>query len=181
MPGLLIRPIEILNKELRDLFGIDTVTGDPIWRVVWSEDQYEKRLVKFSDGGIEYIHPVIEKRKKYTYIKDRFILEQLVLVPELQQAELAGKKISYECLWTFEDNKGNPLPPKLEACQLIINTVNAVKGKSSLAKYVDNSEEPDVKKARLKKIHEELFGNETNVGDALAYKTGVVNPYQKES
>jgi hypothetical protein len=51
------------------------------------------------------------------------------------------------------------------------------------AKYKDPEADPVTgaleRQARLDAVQESLFGNETDVGDALAYKTGVT--VQKES
>jgi len=48
-----------------------------------------------------------------------------------------------------------------------------------LRKYVETDETKD---DRVSKLQNELFGNETAVGDALAYKEGVSVPsnYKKE-
>lgn len=169
-----MEPVETINQRLADTFGIETDSNLPIWRIVWSEDQTEKRQSDYTETGVFLLTPRILEFKKYPYIKERFILERLVLVPEFQQKELCGVKKSYEPLFTFENRKGEFLPPKWEVCEIVIDSVLAVQGKSSLAKYLDN---PDPERAdEIKGIYEELFGNETDVTDALAYKEGVTVP-----
>lgn len=179
--------IESINKQLVDLFGVDTVTGTPIWRVVWSEKQIEKRWGTYDDytpSGI-FIRTVTEVREvpKYRqWIQNKYVLERLTVIPEINMAELPTQKLSYEPIYVFETKKGEYLPPKIEAAKFIIDSLYAAMGKSCMAKYVDEeANNPiEVKEQRVAKLHEELFGNETEVGDALAYREAIVNPYQKE-
>ena len=172
----LAEPIESLNQQLRDLFGIDTVTGLSIWRIVWADDQKEKRKSKYTEAGIELLYPVVIQVPKYPHITERFILEKLEVLSEKSRAELADGKISYEPKWTFESNAGAYLPPRLDVCQIVIHTMNFAQygNKSGLAKYKDD---PDGDKLKsIERISQELFGNETVVTDALRYKEGVVVP-----
>lgn len=181
--GLLIKnsnSVERLNKQLIDLYGVDTVTGDAIYRVAWSE-YTEKRITRFTETGIELLHPQLIERRKYSYIHNKWVLENLVLVPEWQQYELAGAKISYEPLMPFE-RKGEAIMPSLQACQFIIDAIRSVSRKTNLAKYVeDDGNGLQAKLKEAAKLYEELFGNETDVTDALSTGSAVINPYQKES
>jgi hypothetical protein len=150
--------------------------NSPIYRIVWSDDQFETREVTSSDAGIQYLTPIFKEVPKYRhYIQHKYILEKFVEVPEQQQKELAGKKVNYEPLWTFEDRFGNALIPKWEVCELVIHTVQAAMGRSSLFKYVDPDSIDPVEKRqeRIEKLEKEMFGNETNTGDALAHGFGV--------
>lgn len=172
--------LDSINQGLRERYGIDTLTGLPIWRVVWSDDQFEKRYGTFDDitsAGI-YIRTVTEVREvpKYKqWIQQKYILERLVVVPEHQQKELADAKMSYEIIWTFEDAAGRYLPPVLRACEFIINTVYAAQyGTHNLKKYEDteNSQEAalEQKKKRVDGIVEELWGDQSSLGGTT--KTG---------
>lgn len=176
----LTESIESINRQLVDLFGIDTVTGMPIWRVVWAEDQFEKRKVDCV-SGIQLSYPIVKELPKYEWIKERWILERLVLIPEVNQDELPASKLSYECIWKFEDANGNFLPPTVWACKFVIDTVYAALDKAGLAKYKEETETYETKRERVKTIEKELFGNETSVGDALAHKHGIVVPGPKEN
>lgn len=169
--------VRYINNQLRSRYGIDTDTNRPMFRIVWSDDQTEKRLSKFTATGIELLHKEIVEFQKYKVIgvHERWILEQLVIVPEFQQEEL-GIKVSYEPLWVFQDKNGNPLPPRLDMCLFIVNTLYAAKGKKSLRNYVEEEQalnSPEATEARINKLQEELFGNETDTGDALAHRQGV--------
>lgn len=176
----LTEPIESINSQLRDSFGIDTLSGLPIWRVVWSEDPLEKRRMEVTETGVTLLYPEVREVKKYfDFTKDRFILEQLVLVPETNAADLPTSRISYEPMWIFETDKFVYLPPRFDACQLIIDTVYAAKGKDTLNKYKDpefgkdSQELLHMKRARVDKIQEELFGAESGLGGSIVHGEGV--------
>lgn len=175
--------IESINNQLISLFGIDTVTGDPIWRVVWSEDQYEKRLMDVDDKGNELLQPEVRLVPKYRqWIIEKYVLERLVVIPEVNREELADKKISYEPIFPFRDKNGNALPPRIDVCKIVIDTIYAAMGKSSLAKYKSGTEKELIERqASIKEIQDYLYGNESDVTDHLRYKTGVIVPGVKES
>ncbi len=165
-----------INRRLIDYFGTEIVTGLAIWRIVWSHDQIEKRLMNVSPNGVTLLEPQIFEIPKYRhYIHNKWILENLVLVPEFQQKEL-GTAVSYEPIFVFETNQGGFLPYKWEAAKFVIDTVNAAKGKQSMhAQYVDpdQSQPEEKREERISQLQEELFGNETNTTDALAHGQGV--------
>ena len=183
----LTEPVESINNQLIDLFGVDTLTGLPIWRIVWSADQYEKRLGTYDDYSpaglfIRTVTEVREVRKYSQWIIDKYVLERLVVVPEENQPELPMSKLSYEPIYVFQTSSGMYLPPRVDAAKFVIDAVYAAQGKGSLARYKD----PDAGLApdelvgkRTKEIdnlQEELFGNESYVGDALAHNEAIVVP-----
>jgi len=178
--------LDYINKQLIDFYGIDTDTGRPIWRVSYADDEYEIRYGTWRDITPEGIllREVTEARqvKKYPWLENRYVLEQLVIVPIADQRTLPSQRLSYEPLWIFEDKQLNYLPPRLDACKFIIDTVNAAKGKGNLAKYKDSTErlltEQD---ARQRVIHEQLFGDETNISDALSSGEAVTVPNNYET
>lgn len=174
----LTETVESINRQLIDLFGIDTITGLPIFRVVWSNNQLEKRLMDTTDTGIILLTPVVREVLKYKqWVRDKFILERLVLIPDVNQSELPAQKLSYEPLWVFQNSQGDPLPPALWACKFIIDTVYAAMGKRSLRKYVDVEEQNPVeeREKRIAMLTEELFGDESGLlgttitGETVAY------------
>ena len=171
-----MEPLTSLNQRLIDYFGLDTASSNPMFRVVWANDMVEKRMMDTLDSGVALLHPQIREVKKYSYLHDVHVLEQLVIVPDEQQKELAGVKTSYEPLWVYVDADGNPLPPKWEPTKLIIDTVHAALGRGGLKKYVDPDTSEGASEERITKLHDELFGNETEVGDALRYKEAIVVP-----
>lgn len=184
-------PIESLNRQLRDEYGADTVTGRAIYRIVWSEDQYEKRMSKFTPAGVELLQPEVQEFPKYKQWTrgPKFIMERLCYIDVVSgyADELTINKLSYEPVWTFMDNKYNALPPRWDVCKIIIDTIHAAMYHDhSLAKYAkgegSNDGSLEETQKRVAKIQEELFGNETSTGDALAHKEAVVVPrnYDKE-
>jgi hypothetical protein len=182
----LTEPIESINKQLVSLFGIDSDTGRPMFRVVSSWDQYEKRYTNVTKDGFQLLNPEVVELPKYDQrdldYKDCYILERLVVVPAFHHNEMV-EVMSYEPLWVFrgKDRMGNdvPVPPKTDACKMVIDTMYAALGKKSLVKYVDpesNSMEAiQEKQKRVDKLVEELFGDEsallgrTITGEAVAY------------
>lgn len=168
-----MEPLFVINKRLTDYYGADTFTNLPIWRIVWSHDQMEKRLMDVTDSGIHLLTPEIREVPKYRhYIHNKWILEKLVEVPEAQQKEICTS-VSYEPMFVFETGNGGFLPYKWEAAKFVIDTVNAAMGKQSMyAEYTDKETEEN-RQERIEKLQDELFGNETSTGDALAHGGGV--------
>lgn len=158
-----------------DHYGI-TIDGSPIFRVVWSEDQYEKRWTNYTDAGIELLEPEVREYPKYKqYIHEKYVLERLVIIDSTKINGSPVLNVTYEPLFTFEDTNKNYLPPRYKACKFIIDSLYAALGKQSLAKYKDElaTESVEEREIRLSQLQQELFGNETDTGDALAYKEGV--------
>jgi hypothetical protein len=44
--------VKIINRRLKDIFGMDSVSGEAMWRVSWSNDQYEKRLTNYTPENV---------------------------------------------------------------------------------------------------------------------------------
>lgn len=180
----LAEKIETINNQLISLFGVDTLTGKAMYRVVWSHDQFEKRLTEYTDEGLQLLHPEVRLLPKYRqWADERYILEHLVLIPDGSE-ELTVMKQSYEPLYVFMDRQENYAPPSIELAKLVIDCVLAATGKESLGpKYSDPDATLETQEARVDSLYKELYGNETPVTDALAYKEGVTVPsnYKKES
>lgn len=181
----LAEDIATINLQLRTLYSIDIGSNKPIFRVVWSNDELETRVGEWNDYDVNknLIRTVTGGRlvPKYLHKKDRYILERLVAVPAVNKDELGGKQVSYEPLWVFEnaDNESY-LPPRIDIAQFIINTMlEAVNRPKGFKRYLSNEAENfgllggTNKHEKLKKIKEQLFGNETPITDALMAKRGV--------
>lgn len=184
----LAEPVESINKQLVDLFGIDTTSSQPMFRVVWSEDQYELRQIDMTDTGIQLLSSIVRTMPKYRqWITEKYVLERLVVVPLESIPELAGVKLSYEPLWVFKTKDNTYIPPTLWACKFVIDTLYAALGKQSMAKYIDEeSKNPaEEKEKRIDRLTEELFGDEsfllgrTITGEAMAMPQSYKSP-QKE-
>lgn len=175
--------IKTINRQLQSHFGIDTDSMNQMWRVVWSDDQYEKRMTDRTNAGIILLIPEIRELPKYQWIRARWVLENLVLVPEFQQIELAGITKSYEPMWTFSNANGEAVAPTFEACKFIIDSVNAAKGKGTLVKYADPDKEHPLEKQmeRIIKLEHELFGDESGLEGKTFKGEGVVVPQTYQS
>jgi len=182
----LTEQIETINRQLVDHFGIDTINGLPMWRVVWSEDQFEKRLMDRTDSGVVLLVPEVRQVPKYRqWITKKYVLERLVLVPEVSQGELPSSKLSYEPIWPFQDGRQNYLPPQFEVCKIVIDTMYAALGKKSLANYKDpdaDCVDPEIflakQRAKIDKLTEEMFGDESSFGGALVHGEGIAMPQE---
>lgn len=170
--------LEVLNKRLLNYYG-KADDNRSIYRIVWANEQTEKRYGTYDDySGDIYLRTVTEVREcpKYPYLKDLYVLEQLVIVPEQNAREL-GVKVSYEPLFSFQDKAGFPLPPKWEAAKWVIDVTKAAKNDGSMrAKYIDPliNQSPEERQMEIDKIKEALFGNESPVGDALSNKESTI-------
>lgn len=176
--------IETINYRLKRDYGFFEHTYNQLWRVVYSHDQFEKRLITHSDEGFELLEPIVITVPKYRQWADNFyILERALPVPEFVESDLADKW-SYEPVWIFKDKNNNPLPPLWEVCQIVINQVYKNSAQAIGAKYKDPLNDladpkiaKEVKQARIDNLKQQLFGNETDTTDALTYKSGVVVPH----
>jgi hypothetical protein len=163
--------IESINEKLLNHYGTE-FGNSPRFRVVFSEDQYEKRFTDYTDEGFELLTPEVRLLPKYKqWIREKYILERLV--PVIGETDLLTK-VSYEPAWVFQDKRGNYLPPFFEGCKHVIESIYSVMDKAGcFTKYKDKNISPEERAIELKKVENELFGNETEVGDHLAYGTGV--------
>lgn len=164
-------PIEDINRKLLEEFGTE-FSGSPRFRVVFSEDQFEKRLTDCTDEGFQLLHPEVRLLPKYKqWVKAKYILERLV--PVVGETDLVSK-ISYEPAWIFQDKNGNYLPPFFEGCKFVIESMYmAIGKKDTFTKYKDKNISKEEREAALKKVEDELFGNETNITDDLHTGSGV--------
>lgn len=174
-------PYEVkrINSLLIDHFGLDSSTGQAIWRVVFSDDQYEKRLMPTTDEGLLLVKPEVRLVPKYKqWIPHMWVLEQLVVVPDININELPVAKLSYEPLFPFHDRFGNSTRPKFESCKFVIDTINAAKGKKPLKLHnpegETTEEQIEATRNRVDRIVQDIFGDETDVSDHLTRQTGVV-------
>ncbi len=165
-----LEKVEDINRQLLDSFGIDTISGQAMWRVVWSDDQFEKRLTEYSDSGVKLLYPEVRELPKYRqWIPSKFVLERLVLVPDASMPELPTSKLSYEPIYIFENANGYPLPPRFDACQFAIQCVYSAQGKGYVEVYKDpeaglNTKQLlEQKNDRLNELENSLFGDESGL------------------
>lgn len=167
----LIESIESINENLISDFGTFS-DGRPNFRVVFSDDQYEKRWTDRTDEGFQLLQPEVRLLPKYKqFIHQKYILERLV--PAGPGTDLV-EKTTYEPAWVFQDANQNYLPPRFDMCKFVVDSIMAAMDKAGThPKYRDPDIDPQVRKKRVEDMEKELFGNETPAGDALAYGSGV--------
>jgi len=162
--------IESINYKLEKEFG-KHIDGRPNFRVVWSEDQYEKRWTSFTDEGFELPQRIVKELPKYKqYVHEKFILERLL--PVIGESDLI-EKTSYEPAWVFQDKDGIYLPPFFDGCKFVVEAILEQMGHKGHVKYKDPNVSEEERLIHLNEVEKELFGNETSVGDALAHGYGV--------
>jgi hypothetical protein len=184
MPEL-VESIERLNYQLERNYG--KFSELPVWRIVWSEDAREQRKGTFTytdnSGNFLKEEEGIREVKKYPYIKERYVLERVLPVPEMNRDQLVTP-LSYEPVFIFENKNREYLPPRWEVCHLVIEGIMKVTAQRMGYTYKEPSSEEQLyeKSERIKRIHEELFGNDTDTTDLLGAKEGIVVPHpMKES
>jgi len=178
--------IQTLNERLRSLFGFFSHTANPLWRIVFSFDEFEKRWVTHTPEGFNLTSPIIALRPKYrNYINPpAFVLERAMEIPPFANTDLV-EKFSYEPVWVFKDARGNNLPPIWPAIKLIIESVNSKSARSVGAKYKDPEigdtpeETLELQNAALDKLANELFGESSDIADSLHYKNAVIVPHKQ--
>lgn len=161
-----------INEKLAREFGY--IDGRlPKYRVVFSDDEKEKRKVQHTPEGIELLYPqVVEKYKYRHYIQGKYILEKFS--PIMGETDLI-EKYSYEPLWVFRDKDGNYLPPKFWPCKFLIEYMyHREKLAQSYMQYKENPME--VLEQEIKEVEEMLFGDENSTLDSLTYKEGIIVP-----
>lgn len=178
--------IETLNKRLRSEYGFFSHTAEPLWRIVFSHDEFEKRWVTHTPEGFVLAQPVVSIRPKYrSYINPpAFILERAMDIPPFAKTDLV-EKYSFEPVWVFKDSKGNNLPPIWPAIRMIIDSVMTKAAGTVGAKYKDPREglSPEdlveYDNQELDKLANELFGESSDIADSLHYKAGIVVPHKQ--
>jgi len=166
----IVESIEVLNKRLEDFYG-KFDTGDPNFRIVWADDQFENVLSPYTDTGILLNTPIVQRKPKYGYLKHLYVLEKLLPVPELNQLEL-GKRVSYEPFWAFVDVSGHPVPPVWTQIKLMIDHVFEVMN-STPAPYKPEDMSEEALEEKAKAMEALLFGNESKIGDSLSHGSAV--------
>lgn len=121
--------IHLINQRLKDLYGVDFL-NQPTYKVVWSEDEIEKRFSYFEDyvpGTNILLRRVQEVRevKKYNFLEPQYVLEKLFVnrhnTEILDNKTLNPLACTYEPLWCFGHEKnGKARIPVWRAVELLI-------------------------------------------------------------
>jgi hypothetical protein len=177
--------VEDINKRLKENYGRFSTTDMPLYRVVWSDDQLEKRWTWLTKEGLELNYPEVREYQKYKqWAAHVYFLERLLVRPPTGNEEgMPVEEVGYEPVWCFMDHNQNPLPPIYEVCEIVIESILTAAAKAigmtRNPKYRDpyagmNTDDvKEVNRNRIAKLEKDLFGNETPAGTAIAHGWGV--------
>jgi hypothetical protein len=167
-----VETVETINQRLIDHFG-RYLDGTPMFRVVWSSDQVEKRRTNLTPEGWELPYEIVREVKKYSYAQDRWILEKLTEVDDFQGQELVTK-LSHEPAWVFETKKGDYLPLNWLAVDFVVKRILKMLDPDD---FVETEKEtPEARRRKAAETYAALWGNESETTDAMRYKEGIVVP-----
>lgn len=115
-----------INNFLKGIAKVPLRDTEPIFRLVWSEDQFELRRGTFNEFyGKIFLREVtgVRQVRKYNYIHEKWVLEQWYPPQFCNQEELPeSRRGSYEPIYVFQDKRGNALPVKKAVIEYIIHT-----------------------------------------------------------
>jgi hypothetical protein len=174
--------IKLINKFLESNYGRSS-DNKPKFRVVWSEDLTEVRRGIF--------HPLqvietIERRPKYSYIKDKFILEFYTLAfPEIFGRALQHSKDTimsgdnYEPLRVFMTKKREYIKPDIEICKLFcdqfIEMINRPEGRR-LTNKIATYDDVEAMRKEIQKFEDMLNADDSDLLQKFRYQEAVVLP-----
>lgn len=160
--------LQSINRRLIEFYGI-SLSGQAIFKLVWSGDVTEKQDGEHHEfdasGKLLRIFKGIKEVPKYqnTGVFDRYVLE--TFAPNGQD--------DYEPVFVFQTSDRKFLPPAWKAIEMICYAWVNKNNKDAKPKEVTQEEEREMSEAG---IFEELFGNETDVSDAMKAGSGIALP-----
>lgn len=181
--------VKLINKSLVDQYG-KALDGTPKFRVVWSNDLYETRKGRFerhTEAGI-YLgsYEGIQKAPKYTYIRDKYILEVYTKAfPDvfggsiLQSSDIVKEGDFYEPLRVFQrkvNGKQEYLPPRWDVCKVICDSFVDLINRPRAQRITDEIVKADDKRqfdGEVAKFFDILTHEDSDILLALRDKEGV--------
>jgi hypothetical protein len=151
---------EVVNGYLRGGTKVP-LKEDPLFKLVWSNDEYELRTAKCAKFdahnnfiGWEY---KTDRLRKYSWIDQRWVLEQW-RPPEVAYNSELPESIngSYEPLYVFQDERYNSLPLRLDVIQFIVKCALAPEKSEQLRKSISLEARENKDKKAMKESLEVL-------------------------
>lgn len=167
--------VQLINQALEKKYK--TIDNRPLYRIVWSDKQFENRLGiyrDFTESGL-FIREIKEVRltKKYNYIKERWIFEKwgpgnLTANPETPDAVNGD----YIPVYVFEDKDGNFLPVTQKVVDFIIATLEgrAQKDDPKDMRYFEDKEVQNMEDSLMDHPN---FRTSGPTRDSVAYDKGL--------
>ena len=168
--------VEFINRWLMD--QEKKLNGEPIYRLVWSDDQTEIRSGTFNDfspSGL-YLRTVTETREcpKYSYIRERWVLEKWVPPEQSATHEIPSSMFgTYEPLYVFENSAGEYLAPNRRVVEFIINV------KRRQLDHMSPSDRAEFFEMQDQKAFQETYdslGNTSDIQSLLHSKEAITVP-----
>lgn len=169
---------EEANKILLDRYGLD-LHGKQKFRVVWSTEETEVRVGEFEEWyGEIFVRRLSGAREwpKYSYIEDKWILEELVPSnnPELLE------RLSYEPIYVFQDKHGNYLPLNIDAAHAVINAILSRPEFKPRTEKQDLYEENEKKEKEKKEFKSMLKSMDSEFERRIRNQELILNPLSSE-
>ena len=163
-----------INKQLVKQYGT-TADKRPIFRVILSDNQTEKRRSNYTGNGIFLgrWNTVVRETLKYPYLKGKYVLE--MYLPVHGNPELVTKT-TYEPLYVFQDKDGNPLPPLFKVAKYVIDSIKKEISSKSSEEDADKKKQ-DKEIANFIDYFEDI--GHTTIGSHIATGSGVFLPGDK--
>lgn len=174
--------VKLINKFLESNYG-RSLDNKPKFRLIWSEDLTEVRKGIF--------HPLqvietIERRPKYSYLKDKYILEFYTLAfPEIFGRALSHSKQvvmngdSYEPLRVFTTKKHEYVKPDIEICKIFcdrfIEMISRPEGRR-LTNRIATHDDVELMKREVEKFESILQMSDSDLLDKIRNKETVFLP-----
>jgi hypothetical protein len=159
--------VAAINDSLKHEYRV--LDGRPMYRIVWSDDELEKRIGTYCDyyGSIliREEHKCLREIKKYWYFtKPCWVLEKLVFLPheremyDLIKELVQARNGTYETVYKFINSKDEHLPVVHEIVEAILHTLHNPGHKLTQSDFdaIEKLEE----KAEMNMFEEELMENE---------------------
>lgn len=173
-----IKPEIVKINDWLAKFGGQSPHGLPMFRIVWSNDQYEFRKGTFNIfKGDLFLRTEIGTRlvRKYNYIHERWILEKWFPQDMVKSEETpAVTNGDYEPFFVFNSNKGNYIEPTQKVIEFIFYTM--MKSKVSTETQIMNEimiKEDQEVQAFMDMIDTSPIGNALHMREAVGYSKGL--------
>lgn len=179
-----------INKLITERYGLIALDNKPKFRLIWSEDIFEKHQGTFdnvTDSGI-YLgtETGIKNGHKYNYFRERFVLE----IHYRTMLDLMGIRATnpdeivdwdgYEPMFVYnEKGTGNYFRPEWsDICFVIDRFLQHIKLKEPKVKSEANfaSDEAEMLRKSHKETREIIQGDDTDILDAVRHGEGVFMP-----